>query len=144
MGLFNGQKCLCAATYGLHPYVALLHFFFSFLLDIASSSSFFSFFFFLLIYWAGFVQCTLLIFFFFFSFAFFCFLFFIFVFGLDVIYFFPGHDIFFLINLGDFFFHFFGFNWALFFNKVIWVNLYKLIFFIPPLFHSQPNKNEGN
>ena len=80
-------------------------FFFSFLLDIASFSSFFSFFF-LLIYWAGFVQCTLLIFFFF-LFFFFCFLLFFifyFCFWFRCDFFFPGHDIFFLINLGDFFF----------------------------------------
>ena len=43
-----------------------------------------------------------------------------------------------------FFWSLFYFNWASLFNKDIWVNLYKLIFFIPPLFHSQPNKNEGN
>ena len=39
---------------------------------------------------------------------------------------------------------FFGFNWASFFNKGICINLYILTFSILPLFHSQPNKNEGN
>ena len=38
----------------------------------------------------------------------------------------------------------FCFNWASLFNKNIWVNLYKFIFSIPPLFYSQPNKNKGN
>ena len=41
--------------------------------------------------------------------------------------FFYGHNFYFLINLGDWFFfvvyHFFGFNWASFFNKGICVNL---------------------
>ena len=36
--------------------------------------------------------------------------------------------------------HFFCFNWASFFNKGIWVNLFKLIFSIFLLFHSQPIK----
>ena len=35
-------------------------------------------------------------------------------------------------------------NWVSFFNKSIWVNLYKLTFSIPQLFHSQPNKKEEN
>ena len=62
--------------------------------------------------------------------------------------FFSGHNFYCLINLGDCFFFnclsFFYFNCASFFNKAIWVNLYKLTFSIPPFFHSQPNKNEGN
>ena len=37
---------------------------------------------------------------------------------------------------------FFFFNLASFFNKGIWVNLFKLIFSIPPPFHSKPNKKE--
>ena len=31
-----------------------------------------------------------------------------------------------------------------FFNKGVWVNLYKFTFSIPPLFHSQANKKERN
>ena len=38
----------------------------------------------------------------------------------------------------------FCFNRTLFFSKSIQVNLYKHIFSISPLFHSQPNKNEKN
>ena len=65
------------------------------------------------------------------------------------IYLFYGHDFYFLINLGDWFFFLgclslFCFNWASFFNKSICINLYKLTFSIPPFFHSQPNKKEGN
>ena len=45
----------------------------------------------------------------------------------------------FLINLGDcsflWLFVTFFFNWASFFNKGIWVKLFKSIFSIPPLFH---------
>ena len=36
----------------------------------------------------------------------------------------------------------FCFNWASFFKKDIWVNLFEHIFFIPPLFRSQPNKKK--
>ena len=36
----------------------------------------------------------------------------------------------------------FCFNWVSFFNKRIWVNLFKLIFSIIPLFDPQPNKND--
>ena len=54
----------------------------------------------------------------------------------------------FLINLDDLYFlvvyHFFGFNLASFFNKGICINLYKLTFFIPLLFDSQPTKEEAN
>ena len=38
--------------------------------------------------------------------------------------------------------YFFFINWASFFNKGIWVNLFKLIFSFPPLFHSQSNKKK--
>ena len=83
-------------------------------------------------------RCLPLLLFLFFSFFFFF---------LDVIFFYE-HDFYFFINLGDWFFlvvyHFFGFNWVSFFNRGICVNLYKLTFSILPLFHSQPNKNEGN
>ena len=54
-------------------------------------------------------------------------------------------------KLGDCFFffflaicHFFVLISNHFFNKDVWVNLYKLTFFIPPFFHSQLNKNERN
>ena len=33
-------------------------------------------------------------------------------------------------------------NLTLFFNKGIWINLFKFIFSIPQFFHSQPNKKE--
>ena len=75
-----------------------------------------------------------------------------FVFKLDVIFFFFWDMIFiyFLIIYGDCSFFFFlwlfvtcfFFNWVSFFNKGIWVNLFKLNFSISPLFHFQPNKNE--
>ena len=39
---------------------------------------------------------------------------------------------------------FFFWTRILFFNKGICVNLYKLTFFIPPLFYFQSNKNEEN
>ena len=58
---------------------------------------------------------------------------FFFLFCLDVIFFFYGHV-----------FLFFGFNCASFFNRDIYINLYKLTFSIPLFFHSQPNKNEEN
>ena len=66
--------------------------------------------------------------------------------------FFLGHDFYFLINWVIAFFFFFWcgylslffFNWSSFFNKGVWVNLYKLTFSISSLFHSQPNKNEKN
>ena len=66
--------------------------------------------------------------------------------------FFLGTWFFFLINWVIFFFFFFFcgclslfcFNWPSFFNKDIWVSLYKFTFFIPLLFHSQPNKRERN
>ena len=54
----------------------------------------------------------------------------------------------FLTNLGDWFFlvvyPFFGFNWALFFNKSIYVNLYKLIFFYFLLFPLLTKQKWGN
>ena len=81
--------------------------------------------------------------------------------NLDSLHFVPGH--FFLVGVGlgfemewaetsrtfwphSIFFWLFVifFNWPLFFNKAIRVNLYKLTFSIYLLFHSQPNKNEGN
>ena len=56
------------------------------------------------------------------------------------------HDFFFFNKFGDFFFlavcHFFVLIWHYFFNKGIWVNLYNLLFSIPPLFHSQPKKKK--
>ena len=70
----------------------------------------------LLIYWAGLSDIL-----------------FFFLFCLDVIFFFYGHV-----------FLFFGFNCASFFNRDIYINLYKLTFSIPLFFHSQPNKNEEN
>ena len=39
-------------------------------------------------------------------------------------------------------FHFFSFNWALFFNKGIWINIYKLTFFHPSTF-PLPTKQKG-
>ena len=56
------------------------------------------------------------------------------------------HDFYFLMNWVIFFgcLSFICFNWPSFFNKGIWVNLDKLTFFIPPLFHSQSNKEERN
>ena len=54
-------------------------------------------------------------------------------------------DFYFLINwVIVFFLSLFCFNWLSFFNKGIWVNLYKLTFSIISLFYSQPNKNERN
>ena len=57
------------------------------------------------------------------------------------------NDFFLFLNLGDFFFwgclSLFYFNWALFFNKSILVNLHNF-FFIFPLFHFQYNKNKKN
>ena len=54
-------------------------------------------------------------------------------------------DFYFLINwVIVFFLSLFCFNWLSFFNKGIWVNLYKLTFSIISLFYSQPNKNEKN
>ena len=72
-----------------------------------------------------------LIFFLFFSFFFLCL---------------TRHDFYFLMNWVIFFgcLSFICFNWPSFFNKGIWVNLDKLTFFIPPLFHSQSNKEERN
>ena len=128
----------------IHGYISSHHlfFFFFFLWMLSASSSFLSFFlsfflfFFLLIYWAGLSNIFFLSFVFFsFSFSFF--------FCLDVIFFY-GHDFYFLINLGDWFFllvyHFFGFNWTSFFNKGIHVNLYKLIF--PSLHFFIPNQTK--
>ena len=63
------------------------------------------------------------------------------------------HDFFltwflFFNELSDCFFFgclsFICFNWLSFFNKSIWINLYKFTFSIFLLFHSQPNKNEIN
>ena len=58
------------------------------------------------------------------------------------------HDFYFLMNWVIFIFFgclsFIYFNWPSFFNKDIWVNLDKLTFFIPPLFHFQPNKEKKN
>ena len=57
--------------------------------------------------------------------------------------FFLGHDFYFLINwvIALFFWlfvtFFFCFNWTSFFNKGIWVNLFKLIFFISLLFQDR-------
>ena len=120
--------------------VWLSRFFFFFFLDITSSFPFF-FFLFLLIYWVGIIQCMLLIYIFAFLFFFF------FFFGLDLIFFWTWFLFFnkfrwLLIIFGCL--SLFCFNLTSYFNKNIWVNLYKLTFFIPPLFNSQPNKNEGN
>ena len=58
------------------------------------------------------------------------------------------HDFYFLMNWVIFIFFgclsFICFNWSSFFNKNIWVNLDKITFFIPPFFHSQPNKEKRN
>ena len=56
------------------------------------------------------------------------------------------HDFYFLMNWLIYFgcLSFICFNWPSFFNKGIWVNLDKLTFFIPPLFHFQSNKEERN
>ena len=62
-------------------------------------------------------------------------------FFLDVIFFL---DMIFFYKFGWFFLSFFCFNWALFFNNGIWINLYKHTLFIPSLFHSQPNKKVRN
>ena len=113
---------------------------------LPASLSFFFFLFFPLFFW---FTGLVVFFFFFFSFFFFLlsFVFFNFLFRCD---FFYGHDFYFLINLGDWFFFFWLFTtfwvliWHHFFNKGISVNLYKLTFFIPSFFHSQPNKKEGN
>ena len=101
---------------GLHPCCFSSHLFscwtllFIFYLAGIACLFFFSFFFF--IYSAGL------------SIFFITFIYFIFWFRCD---FFYGHNFYFLINLGDWFFfvvyHFFGFNWASFFNKGICVNL---------------------
>ena len=62
--------------------------------------------------------------------------------------FFYGHDFYFLINLViDFFFFFlfitfFGFNWVSFFNRGICVNLYKFTFSISPFLHFQPTNQK--
>ena len=118
-------KCPCA-----------LYFFF-FLIWSMDSIRCLLLFFFLLISWLHPVALLFLFFFFFFCFL----LWFFFRCG-----FFSRYNFYFLINLGDFFFFLslFCFNRASFFNKAIWVNLYKHIFFIPPFFHSQPNKNKEN
>ena len=71
-----------------------------------------------------------------------CFCIFVFVFCMW--FFFSTNDYYYLINLGDCMLFgclsLFCFNWPSFFNKGIWVNLYKLTFFIPPLFHSEQKK----
>ena len=124
------RKCPCANAHGLVQFVA---FFFS---------SFFC---------LG--RCLLLFFFFCFffwflghlHFFFFCFLLWFFFFKHDFFsrwFLFPNK--FERLLFFFFFFFFLCFNRASSYNKDIWVNLYKHIFFIPPLFHSQPIKNEGN
>ena len=137
----NWQKCPCAHAHGLRlffffraytclSFLSFFLFFFFFSLD-SNVASFFSFFFsfdFLGIGHAFFKK------------------------KFKYTWFFSGH-FFFIINLGDWFFFLFFlcgylshfcFDWTSFFNNGIWVNLFKLIFFIPPLFHSQPNKEEIN
>ena len=134
MDIIFGQKSPCAIVHELHPRCFSLHFFFPpehclpplvfwftrQALPTSSSFLFFSF--------DSLGKLVRLSFFFFW-------------FRCD---FFYGHDFYFLINLGNWFFmfayHFFGFYWASFFNKGICVNLYKLIFFIPSFFYSQPNQ----
>ena len=94
---------------------------------------------------------SLFFFFFFFSFFFFfpwsdwlvgCF-FFLFFFGLSRCeFYFFWHEFYFLINLGCcLFFFFLGVKLGIIFNKSIWVNLYKLIFFHPSIF-SPPIKHK--
>ena len=128
-----------------------------------SSSLFFTFFslpselcllfFFFFLFWfigqaSSSVRCSYIyIYIFFFPFCFLLFCFFFFPFKCD--FFFPEHDSYFLINLGDCLFFFgclllFCVNWASFFNKSIWVNLYKFTIFISPLINFQLNKNERN
>ena len=56
-----------------------------------------------------------------------------------------GYDFYFLINwvIASSFFgclSLFCFKWSSFYKKGVWVNLYKLTFFIFSLFHSQPKK----
>ena len=72
--------------------------------------------------------------------------FFLFIFFIFFIY---GHDFYFLINLGDWIFFWFFITFCVlighhFFNKGIYVNLYKLTYSILPFFHSQPNKKKEN
>ena len=85
-------------------------------------------------------------FFFFFNFLFWLYVaFFFFFFSLFNCTWFFLLDFYFLINwVIVFFLSLFCFNWLSFFNKGIWVNLYKLTFSIISLFYSQPNKNERN
>ena len=86
-------------------------------------------------------------FFFFFNFLFWLYVaFFFFFFSLFNCTWFFLLDFYFLINwvIVFFFLSLFCFNWPSFFNKGIWVNLYKLTFSIISLFYSQPNKNEKN
>ena len=106
-------------------HVALLHFFF-----FLPPSRCLSFFFFSFFFWFTGRLRPMLIFFSFLFLSFFCFLLCLCV-CVCVFFFF-------------FVYHFFCFNWASFLNKGICVNLYKLTFSIPLLFHSQPNKNKGN
>ena len=91
---------------------------------------FFFFFFFLFLFWA--VTLPFIFFWFFKVWAtwFFFYMIFIFLINLGVCSFFCGY-------LSRF-----CFNWASFFKKGIWVNLFEHIFFIPPLFRSQPNKKK--
>ena len=71
----------------------------------SSFSSFFYFLFFLLIYWAGLSRIHFFLFFFCFFIFYFFYFYFFFGFRCDLfIYFFYGHDFYFLINLGDWFF----------------------------------------
>ena len=124
-------------------HIDLLHFFFLFSFSFLWMLPLFFLFFFSFDLQGRLCTHLVLIFFFFFFYFllfFFCFCFYLFI-CLDVI-FFSRHDFYFLINLGDWFFffflvvyHFFGFNWASFFNKGTCVNLYKLTFFILLLFH---------
>ena len=118
----GGRKCPCIIAHGLHPCCFSLHFFFFLFpsLDVACLFSF-SFFF---LFWQA---CPV--------FFFLVLMMWFFIFFMDVI-----------LKINKFrwliFFWLFiiFFNWALFFNKGICVNLYKLTFSIPPFFHSQSKK----
>ena len=144
MRLINGEKYPCQPI----PFFFFFFFFFSLLCCLGRCLPFFHFSFFVFYFsfpvlgWRcllllltpppfnGFPRRCLL-FFLFFSFFFLCL---------------TRHDFYFLMNWVIFFgcLSFICFNWPSFFNKGIWVNLDKLTFFIPPLFHSQSNKEERN
>ena len=95
-----GQKCPCTIAHGLHPHVFLHSFFFSFPECYLPPPLLLLPFIFYFFFWFTGQACPVFIFFFS-SFAFF------FWFRCDLfIYLFYGHDFYFLINLGDWFFFF--------------------------------------